>query len=57
MVDKKKEIERRQLQNMAHKHVESEIFAIFPVEVSKTGIATNCDHSKNYVQLMPNLQY
>ena len=33
-----------------NKPVESEIFAIFQVEVTKTSIATNCDYSKNFVQ-------
>ena len=35
---------------MDHKCAESETFAMFPVEVSKTSITTNCDHSKNYVR-------
>ena len=39
-----------------NKLVESEFFAIFPIEVTKTSIATNCDHSKNYVQMILNLQ-
>ena len=38
------------------KLMESEIFAIFPVEVTKTSIATNNDHSKNYIQMIRNLQ-
>ena len=40
----------------SNKRVESEVFAIFPVEATKTSIATNCDHSKNYVQLIQTLQ-
>ena len=39
-----------------NKRVESDFFAIFPVEVTKTSISTNCDHSNNYVQLIRNLQ-
>ena len=37
--------------------VESEIFAIFMVEVTKTSFTTNCDHSKNYVRSMRNLEH
>ena len=40
----------------ALKRVESKFFAIFTVEVTKTSIATNYDHSKNYVHLIRNLQ-
>ena len=34
-----------------NKRVESEFFAIFPVEVTKTSFTTNCDHSKNFAAL------
>ena len=40
-----------------NKRVESEMIAIFPVEVTKTCFTTNCDDSKKCVQLMQNLQY
>ena len=30
-----------------YKRVESEIFAIFPLEVTKTSFTTNCDHPNN----------
>ena len=31
-----------------NKRVESEILAIFPLDVTKTSFTSNCDHSKNY---------
>ena len=38
-----------------YKHVESEFFAIFPVEVTKTSFKTNCDHPNNYILSKQNL--
>ena len=40
-----------------NKRVESEMIAIFSVEVTKTSFTTDYDHSKNYVQSMRYLQY
>ena len=45
------------LRTLENKRAESEIFAIFPVEVTKTIFTTNCGHLKNYVQSMRHLEH
>ena len=53
----KKPFKNRSQGSCSNKRVESQIFAIFTVERTKTSFTTKRDHAKNYVQSMRNLQH